>query len=514
MKMTLSKFFIILIFLEKIFCQTYYPADPFYLLEIEKNLIDKNTDASSLLFRPTFNSQNLNNNWHINARSELFYNSNAPNLENTSDKWIGKGISAFNSINISYINRYFGLVVEPYYFMSQNKEYDEPNRAPKFTVLNDARPHKKRPYSTFGLREMQVFAKINEFGIGWSNANMWWGSGVHSSSSMSNNTSGFGNIFIGTLEEKRVNDWGFNGRYIISKFDKKSSYEPYFIAAIIGATYYSDPIISIGFVREALVGGTHEDVQKDEVTFLSAALSIFKGILIPDDLEQYRKDWSFDDHAGTIYTSLIFKKSKLKVFFELGRSDLSSNLWSLLVYPDHVIATNIGFRKYGLFSNENLFLSMEYFQNKNSRSSHRIQAGDWYIRKQYEFNSYNGRRWAAHSGSDSDDWLFTFGWINDKFSILPSINYERHGLTQPTVDIGEEFLLQEINDLWTEAKLEFRIDLRYTYKNYRFNMYFENELMINLESTGKTRRGQVLWLGVERDLNSDLFKKIKAKYTN
>lgn len=482
-----------------LFGQLYFRADPFYLLEYEKNLSYDAAEYRTTMFRPAYNPNFPINNLLINARSEFYYNTNNPNLENTSDKWVGKGTGFYSSLSFGYRSQYFGISVEPFYFINQNKDYDEPNRRDRFSVLNDARPHEESPYISYGIRESQIYLSYKKFGVGWSNTNMWWGSGMHTSSSMTNNTSGFGHVFLGTIEEKKFNNWSFNGRYILSKHGSKSLYNPYFVALLLGVTFYSDPIISIGFVREALLGGDHPDAQDDNIDIFDAALAIFKGILIPEDVEQYREDWSYDDHAGTIYTSAFFSKSKLILFFDIGRTDLASNTWSILVYPDHAISINLGVRKYGMFNNDNLFFAIEYFQNKNARSSHRIHAGDWYERFQYEYNTYNGRRWAAHSGSDSDDFLISFGWIADKITILPSFNYERHGLTQATSDADIKH--REFYYLLPEVKFEFRLDLRYSYRKFKFNLYYEYETIQNLESRNKNRTGHVWSIGVEKNIS-------------
>ena len=48
--------------------------------------------------------------------------------------------------------------------------------------------------------------------------NMWWGPGLHNSLHMSNNTSGFNYLFVGTTE-KRISI-GYNFKYAFSKLDK------------------------------------------------------------------------------------------------------------------------------------------------------------------------------------------------------------------------------------------------------------------------------------------------------
>ena len=64
--------------------------------------------------------------------------------------------------------------------------------------------HDERPYLSTGFRESQLLLVNNDFGIGYANTNMWWGPGLHNSLHMSNNTSGFNYLFLGTTSEKRV----------------------------------------------------------------------------------------------------------------------------------------------------------------------------------------------------------------------------------------------------------------------------------------------------------------------
>ena len=54
----------------------------------------------------------------------------------------------------------------------------------------------EQPYVSYGFRESKLFFHYKEIGIGISNANMWWGPGLHTSLTMANNTSGFPHIFL------------------------------------------------------------------------------------------------------------------------------------------------------------------------------------------------------------------------------------------------------------------------------------------------------------------------------
>ena len=492
--------------------QIYIPADPFDILFFEKKIIFGKEPPIALLLRPVFISGNQSKSkWSLKVRNEFFYNSGAPNLENMSDRWIGKGVGYFSSLNFVYRNRYIAFSAEPYYFISQNDDYDEPQRIPKFSQLNDNRPHIESPYISYGIRELQAYANYKGIGAGYSNANMWWGPGIHSSIMMTNNTSGFGHIFVGTIEEKRYNKWGFNWRYVFAKFDERTRYQPYFNAFAMSISYYSNfgTMLTIGMTKSAIIGGLYE--RSDSVSWQDAAFSALTLGVITDAFgrAEYSKNWNYDDNMAAAYIIAKIPKSDLVLFFEIGRNDVIWDLIDFILFPDHSIATNIGIRKYSLFNNKKLFFGIEYAKIFKPRLLQHLSSGDWYDREGFDFNSYNGRRWAAHSGSDSDDFLIIFGWLDDSFAILPSFNYERHGASQPTSRSGTDLILNQVNDIWPETKLEFRLDIRYKYKSYKLNLYYEREIILNLESRDKTRKGNVIWIGIERDIDK-LFKKNKS----
>ena len=124
------------------------------IIGIEKKTIEDRNLPGSFLIRPIFILDNQKqNNWYLKFRSESYFNTNAPNLENTSNKWIGRGISIFNSLNISYSGKYLVGSIEPFYFFNQNLDYDVPIRIPLLAGLNDNLAHSESPYQSAGLRE-------------------------------------------------------------------------------------------------------------------------------------------------------------------------------------------------------------------------------------------------------------------------------------------------------------------------------------------------------------------------
>lgn len=501
--------------------QQYIEANPFNLMFQEKAYFSKGEDHGSLVFRPLFKPRhNPGSNWTVILRSELFNNKGAPNLENTSDRWIGKGESLFTSLNISYSGRFIAFSLEPFHFKNENLDYQEPVRKGIYTRLNDARPHTDAPYVSSGVREAQFYLHYNWIGLGVSNANMWWGPGIHSSLNMTNNVPGFKHLMIGTLRDKRIRNVSVNFRYIFSEMDKKNIGEPYYTAIVFASTFHTDPVLTVGFSRTYISGGNQKT---DYITKKDAMLLPFEALFLalkqtdPDDPESAVDIW---DETLAGYVSASFPSSGLKVFIEYGRDDHAWNGKDLRKQPDHSGASVIGLRKYGLFGNKNMIAGIEYLNLIKSRFWTKRVPGTWYSKNVYDYSSYDGRHWGAHSGPDSDDFTIYLGYIGDKFSIIPAFNYERHGVIDNTAMvlerrpflvhdpetggyipvIREELREKQVN-IFPEVKFEFRLDIRYMFKNFRFNFYFEREFVDNLEFQGRERRGSVIWLGVERRFN-------------
>ena len=95
---------IIILNIEFILAQHIISADPFKILEIEKNCLTDSSNFSTLIIRPIFNNKKTNK-WSSSIRTEFYFNSNSPNYENMGNKFIGKGIGAFTSISLSYVSK-------------------------------------------------------------------------------------------------------------------------------------------------------------------------------------------------------------------------------------------------------------------------------------------------------------------------------------------------------------------------------------------------------------------------
>ena len=103
--------------------QHFISADPFNLFKYEQEKFLDNQHQQSLLLRPLLNQSNTSR-WSLVVRNEVFFNDNAPNLENMGNRWVGKGGGFFTGLNLSYCNNYIFISIEPFYQIHQNKAKD------------------------------------------------------------------------------------------------------------------------------------------------------------------------------------------------------------------------------------------------------------------------------------------------------------------------------------------------------------------------------------------------------
>jgi len=459
----LSVSVLILVFsVSKLLSQTLILADPYYLLFNEKAQFSGKLPIQTNLFRPIFFKDNDSLTFSFGVRIESYFNDNAPNQENMDVRYFSKGMSNFNSVHFAINSPYFLFMAEPYikndYFSSPVNDIERP---PFFSVLND-----RKISSTYGkFRNLLAFAHYKGVGFGWHEGNRWWGPGVHSSLQMTNNTIPIPAQIIGTMKEIRFKNFGFYGLYTFAKLnDETGALAKYFTSINAEINWYGPLILSAGFSRNYLTGGEltasgYEWSEKD------ARNIIFEGLFTSDliGLEYTIGGHDVWDQKISGYISVVLPKRDLKVYAEFGMNDNRMYFADFLSQPDHSMATIFGLRDYGIGKNKNWIWGFEWTNLMITYSSrHRGSggAGPWYEEELYDYSSFEGRRWGAHSGADSDDWYIYAGYLSDKLMVVPALNYERHGI---------------VSHRPAEVKIEFRLDTRYNYKNTWFGIYFEKQ---------------------------------------
>lgn len=446
-----------------VLAQNFYSADPYFLL-INESLSFKNKKyLNSNIFRPYFkNTDSLV--FDLRILKQIFLNDNSPNQENMDLRYFSKGISAFSSIRFSLSSSYLSLIFEPYLLQNNLFNTSSPGRYGPFSVLNDM-PLENilKSYNSKNIRNLLIFAHYKGIGMGIHKGNRWWGPGIHTSLQMTTNTFPLPAQIIGTLKEKRVGAFGIFALYSFSRLNNKKNSEAKYLTSLNGKLSWHGPLIfSIGFSRNYLTGG--ENISNYSWKESDAQKIVFEGLLTSNLLEKEYTVGGHDlwDQTLSTYFSIILPNRNLKIYAEVGFNDNRMYFADLLSQPDHSMATIIGIRDYGLGKMKNYIWGFEWTNLMITYTSkfRPTGPGTWYNRSQYYYSSYYNRRWAAHSGTDSDDWLLFFGYISDKVIIIPSINYERHGI---------------VSHRPAEVKTELKFDFRYKLKNTWFGIVYEKQ---------------------------------------
>ena len=462
--------------------QFYTLADPYYLLDYELRQFNNDLKLHPTSMRPFYFGDK--NRFSVIYKSEIYFNDNATNQENMDLRYIGKGFGLFKSLNVTGYNKFFAFNFEPFLLVNNYRNVDLYRREAPFTFLNDAKDNNN--LKDIGLRKADFYIHYNGLGVGISNSNMWWGPGFHSALSMTNNTTGFKNFMIGTIRELKWKNFGIMSRYTFANLNDEVGWEArYFTSLTMQLTIYSEQLFTFGFSRNYLTGGeegvnwSREDAQK----------IIFEGVFIKN---LQKLDYTIAGHDPwdqtiSAWTEIAFPKNKLKIYLELGFNDNRFNMWDFIVQPDHAMASIFGFRKYGLLNNENIVFGFEYANLIKGRHHIFRATPNWYDRSRYDDFSYDNRRWGAHSGSDSDDLTIYLGLMNQKWSFIPSFNFERHGVTTHRP---------------SEIKTEIKLEAQYRINNFQFGLFYENQFEAHLgfppdqyfidEITGKRRTNTVI----------------------
>jgi len=476
-----------------IYSQTWVEANPEILHRSEftyHSRIDNKNIIRPFLLNP-------NKNLFLGAKTEFYINNNLPNQENMGNKYFGKGLGSYHSYKISIKKKFLFFSAEPYllnisktpinnniiypnYYTTQNQVVRPSERPGGFKWLNDRPLSSAMEQKSQGIREFQLYFNYGGFSAGIANVNRWWGPGIHTSLSMSNNTAGFPHYFLGASDINFFREsLKFNFNYMVGEVGKHSrSY--YFTGIASTLTHISkDSDISIGLTRAYVSGGIWLKGER-QWTLKDAALLPAEGLLLNSKKDLWYTEGKGTDRWDQIMTFMVqgyFKPSKLKVFFEIGFNDHLHNLYELRAHWDVSAAYLYGLRKKGLFGNENIIFGAEYLDLiQRTFSDHRGTTASWFDEEIYKSNTYLGRRWSAHSGMDSDDFYFYLGYQGKNWTILPAFNYERHGV---------------VYHFPPEVKIELRLSLIYNANDWLFNIYYENEYFENI---GFVNSNDNIWL--------------------
>ena len=224
---------------------------------------------------------------------------------------------------------------------------------------------------------------------------------------------------------------------------KNSRKIDYFLSAWQLKVKYKN--IEFGSSRNILSGGYNDIPWRIEDAFI---------------LPITNKNIKYWDQIYDLFLLYNSPESGLIIFYELGIPNRSYNGANPDEYSEHGLGSNIGIRKYGAFGKNEIIFGFEYTRLVQGIYYNVLPTPNWYDNIKYNYSSYRNRRWSAHSGADSDDFLVYLGYMDKNKSLIYEINYERHGVTY---------------HFPPEVKIESRISASYKFRNIFISLNYENE---------------------------------------
>ena len=439
--MTISEFLIYILMFINItsgaFSQLGYNINETEMIIDEYSSLEKNK-----IIVPNSNYVNLAFNQHF------YFNSNLPNFENLNGLYFPKGYGSYKSFLILINYKNIHLSAEPQSSLIKEYLISPGYKSGAFSVLNDTQINSSSSRQLNSIRNLGIKVKLNNLTFGYGNWNHWWGPGLHNSLVISNNSQGFYHFYSELkISELFNNEIKINIKYLSSNGITNKLNKEFYLSTILMRIRYKQ--LELGASSSVLSGG-NLNINWDQT----------EALLFPIT-KKYSKYW---DHLKQFHALYISKNMKTRIFYEFAYP-LRLNEFNSSEYYDHSRATNIGIRTNDAF-NKNIAIGFEYTRLIQSIYYNILPSPNYFDNKAYNYSSFNQRRWSAHSGSDSDDFLIYFGYIDEKISFIYGINYERHGVNfhfPPEVKFENRFVVS-----FNQSD---KINIKLRYENEYFEHY-------------------------------------------
>tara|TARA_Y100001958_G_C21245259_1_gene574825 strand:+ start:1433 stop:2830 length:1398 start_codon:yes stop_codon:yes gene_type:complete len=427
------------------------------------------------------NYANRNHPLSINYNQKFYLNSNLPNFENENGYYFPKGYGSYTSINMSYRNTFFEISFEPIMYIGRIYNININEKTKLFSVLNDVPLDDVEKFQKFTDTGMKLV--YNKIKIGYGNWNRWWGPGLHNSLVLTNNSKGFYHYFLGS-EDNFINiskNMFIKFNYILSESMINQLNAKFFLTAYYLNLKYKN--LEFGYSKNILSGG-----------FPDLSWTKHDALFIPITKKNIHLWDSIDD----FFVMLSFPDEQVELFIEIGRPNTTFLGNNPEEFSDHGVGSNIGLRKIGVFGSNKLLFGVEYTRLVQSMYYNILPSSNWYDNIKYSYSSYKGRRWAAHSGSDSDDFLVFLGYLDERKSLIFGLNYERHGVSfHFPPEVKFEYKLQ--------ASIKYgRTDIQIKYENEYFEHYgfvdSNNNVWLDTFEEGSINRTNSLLINIKRSL--------------
>ena len=380
--------------------------------------------------------------YNISYHNHLLVNSGHANLDNNAEIYSPGVSSRLISARFIYTNPWLLIEVEPYNMYYSKAFNSEPVNG-TFQMNNNHTTDNHNRKTDIGFRQSRFILHYKGVGIGYGRMSHWWGPGFHSSLALSSNAPSQKTYALGTFQDILIGKFAFGFQIIAMPYISSSDVQLYFSGLKSHLTYYSNPIITIGFHRTYLsgdFGNLYTNTNSTDTWTLQDAVRLVVEPLFGQSKRNL--DYAmpgtpgFDtwDQVLTGYFKLTFPDENLVVYADVASDDNRGNITDLKTHWDHTLGYQLGFKKFTKIQKINLFMGTEFLTTRTSNTfKPSFYRGDpntinYYAKEPYDYFTYQGRRMGAHSGSSSDDLIFILGFGYENSMMFVSWNKERHGI--------------------------------------------------------------------------------------
>lgn len=319
-------FFFVLIGLQAIGQQTY--LDEIQLMDYFRNrqLIGNGQDSTlvkdqSFMIRSTYTFQNLfytskNKDKGLKIKSFLFSdsrlnNSHLPVSSNDGNLNPAKGLQERTSIGVQLQWRALDINIQPEYLRGENlpQELFKGNTADNnwwvryyYYVQNNIDDYRKLgndPVNEFNFGQSRIGLKYDQFAVGFSNENLWWGPGKKNSLVFTNNAAGFGHFYLQTNKPIKTK---------IGQFEAKA------ILGVLAGTPFTHPDDSI--VRTIWDGAITPKIKNDRNI---QAITV-----------NWQPKWMPNFYLGYAFTSQQYKVDSALIDYNLDQKNNKMGFGSIM----------------------------------------------------------------------------------------------------------------------------------------------------------------------------------------
>ncbi len=340
----------------------------------------------------------------------------------------------------------------------------------------------EKSHSRFLLGQSSINLKFNNFTVGISNENIWWGPSIRNSIMMSNQAEGFKHISIKTVEPINTPVGQFEFQVITGRLERSGYTPPDTSRENQGSKLYIPKINQIGheddwrYLQAYIINYQPKWVDGLSIGMIrwvqmySALLEgkytwmIGKPTYFPVFSNLFRKNDSFEnyeaqtDQAAGIFLRWLWQESNMEIYSEFHYNDAKQNIRDLLLDSDHSRAVTLGIQKIFKINQSNFLFNWEWTQMEQNASRLIRPSGSWYLHG-YVVHGYTNKGEVLGSGigPGSNSQYFSLNFIND---------FEKFGLGFEIVDHDNDFF----HDAFSSAK-----DHRRYWKDFNLHLVFNKK---------------------------------------